>query len=187
MDRYEDASRPRGRRPSAVRDHSASPGARNDRPPALRGRVFSYFGCPEDVETLPISLSSKQVADYSAASDARFRRGRGVIAEVIHDADPDANVRARYSQVLDNLLTPVPGGPPKPTVTPSPSPIPAPASVYVTNIRLEPAEPKQNEPITFYVTFSTPRGLSRRTDGLCSSTTKDKPNPSDRLRQIVSD
>lgn len=95
-------------------------------------------------EIIAVSLSSKQFADYSAATpSARMPAARlNLIAEVIHDTDPDANVQTRFNTVLANLRTPVPGT----------------RAVYVTNIRLDPPAPKQDQDVTFYVTFLNTTG-----------------------------
>jgi len=108
-------------------------------------------------EALPVSLSSKQAADYSAPTpSAHMPAARlDLIAEVIHDSEPDANVQARYDAVLANLKTPIAGGPPTPSPTATRE---LPRGVYVTNIRLDPPEPKQQQDFMFNVTFLNTTG-----------------------------
>ena len=110
---------------------------------------------------IPVSLSSKQSADYNAATpSARIPAARlDLIAEAIHDADPAANAQARYLAALEILKTPVPGGPPKPS--PSATPKELPRAVYVTKIRLDPPNAKQQQDVTFNVTFLNTTGSSQ--------------------------
>ena len=123
----------------------------------------------QKAEIIPVSLSSKQSADYSAATPgAQMPAARlDLIAEVIHDTDPAANAQARYNAVLEILQTPVAGGPPAtpptviPTLTPTVTPKELPRAVYVTNIRMDPPEPKQPQAITFYVTFLNTTGTDQ--------------------------
>ena len=74
-------------------------------------------------EFIPISLSSTQVAQYShdpltiQIPVARLE----LIAEVIHDQEPGADVAARFATVQANLLTPVAW-----MITPTPSRTPTP-------------------------------------------------------------
>lgn len=124
----------------------------------LLSAFFDEFASVQKkTEILPVSLSSKQTADYSAATpSARMPAARlDLIAEVIHDTDPDANVQARFAAVLANLKTPIAGGPP------APSPTATQRSVYVTGIRLDPPAPKQRDNVTFYVTFLNTTGTDQ--------------------------
>jgi hypothetical protein len=126
---------------------------------------ISLFGAPTGVqnkaEIIPISLGSKQFADYGAATpSAPIPAARlDLIAAAIHDTDPGANAQARYLAALKILETPVPGGPPKPSPSATPREL-APA-VYVTKIRLDPPEPKQQQDVTFNVTFLNTTGSNQ--------------------------
>jgi hypothetical protein len=136
-------------------------------------------------ETIPVSLSSKQFADYSAATlSAQMPAARlDLIAEVIHDTDPGANVQARFNTILADLRTPVPGAPPSAT------PRELPRAVYVTKIRLDPPEPKQKQDVTFYVTFLNTTGTDQTFRWFIFIYRQGQPNPfgqtsSDRARVI---
>ena len=125
-------------------------------------------------EMIPVSLSSKQFADYSAATPGgRIPPARlDLIAEVIHDTDPGANAQARFNAVLENLRTPVPGH-----------------AVYVTKIRLDPPEPKHEQDVTFYVTFLNTTGADQTFRWFIFIYRQGQPNPfgqtsSDRARVI---
>lgn len=140
-------------------------------------------------ETIPVSLSSKQSADYSAAAPgARMPAARlDLIAEVIHDTDPYANVQARFNAVLENLRTPIAGGPPAPSPTATPGELPR--AVYVTKIRLDPPEPKQKQDVTFYVTFLNTTGTDQTFRWFIFIYRQGQPNPfgqtsSDKARVI---
>jgi hypothetical protein len=126
-----------------------------------------FTSVQEKNEILPVSLGSKQSANYDAPTpNARIPAPRlDLIAEAIHDTDPAANAQARYNVVLESLRTPVPGGPPMPTSSPFPSPSPTsqilPRAVYVTKIRLDPPEPKQQQDVLFNVTFLNTTGTDQ--------------------------
>jgi len=126
---------------------------------------FALYGAPTSAPNktaiLPVSLGSKQVADYYAATpSARIPAARlDLIAAAIHDTDPGADAQARYLAALKLLQTPVPGGPPKPSPSATPRQL-APA-VYVTKIRLDPPAPKQKQDVTFNVTFLNTTGSNQ--------------------------
>jgi hypothetical protein len=120
-----------------------------------------YTSAQKKTEIIPVSLSSKQFADYSAATpSAQMPAARlDLIAEVIHDTDPGANVQARFNAVLENLRTPIAGESPAPSPTATPGELPR--AVYVTKIRLDPPEPKQKQDVAFYVTFLNTTGIDQ--------------------------
>jgi hypothetical protein len=114
-------------------------------------------------EILPVSLSSKQSADYNAPTPGvHIPAPRlDLIAEAIHDTDPAANAQTRYNIVLESLRTPIPGGPPRPSPSPSPTSQILPRAVYVTNIRMDPPAPKQQQDVLFNVTFLNSTGTDQ--------------------------
>ncbi|MCI0476457.1 MAG: hypothetical protein L0Y55_09440, partial [Anaerolineales bacterium] len=109
-------------------------------------------------EFIPISLSSTQVAQYShdpltiQIPVARLE----LIAEVIHDQEPDADVAARFATVQANLLTPVawmitptPSRTPTPTRTPTFTATPTPTLTPDPWISLGYAQVGCNHEVTF--------------------------------------
>lgn len=84
--------------------------------------AFVYFArasLNQIVEYLPISLDAKFSANYGKDAPSLVMPNIGVeiIADIIHDAEPTADARARFATVQANLLTPVPF-----VFTPTPSP-----------------------------------------------------------------
>lgn len=109
-------------------------------------------------EFLPISLSSTQVARYAhdpitlQIPAARLE----LIAEVIHDQEPDADAAARFATVQANLLTPVawlitptPSRTPTPTRTPTATVTPTPTRTPDPWIALGQARVGCNHEVTF--------------------------------------
>ena len=118
----------------------------------LVGREIS----PDAMQPLfvPVSLLSRQIADYGvdARADALPAARLDIVADVIRDQEPDADVAARYAQVQANMLTPVawlltptPSATPtrRPTATPTGTPVPTrtPTMTPTPTLAPTPADP----------------------------------------------